>query len=78
MSQWRWGNDWKGLQVADVDEYNGDKYADLALYDPSGNPVIALGLDHYQPVWDTKDASELTARVRQIIVDALNAAEALQ
>lgn len=73
---YHWGPDWTKAAFGDPnEEYSGEKYADLALYDPTGKVIIPLGIDHYEVHIDGDGTPEgtISKATRELIVKALNA-----
>jgi len=70
---WHWGKDWDTFVLSAVDEYNGDKYADLTLRGADGTDIIDLRIDHYKPEWDVdEEISQPNAANRRLIVTSVN------
>lgn len=53
---WRWQGDWPDVQgkAGGVDEHEDGypKFADLRLLDASGQNILPIRIDHYDPLWD--------------------------
>lgn len=53
---WNWGDGYDTDQDCTFSE--GDKYADYRLMGQSDSEVIPIRVDHYEPIWDTKEPDE--------------------
>ena len=74
---WKWADGYSGNLPKHGDDYEADKYLDLALLDADQNPVIPIRVDHWDYELDFAGDKPISDDNRAYIVRACNEYPAL-